>query len=135
VDYWCFGVLIYEMLCGKTPFTGKDPMETYNNIIGATVEYPKDLPKNAKDLISKLLNRKKGLRLGNLENGILDIKEHPFFEGIDWDVVANRKMDSPLKVKLENSGSSKYYIPSKGRKSEDNLTLLSSSQNDLFKDF
>eukprot|EP01080_Neovahlkampfia_damariscottae_P004912 gene4912-8501_t len=135
VDYWSLGVLIYEMLVGKTPFSAKREIDTYNNIISGKIEFPKDIPKNARDLISKLLNTKKTLRLGNSEKGIKEIKEHPFFEGIDWSLVARRELNSPITVELDDPSSSKYFIPSNDRKTSIIGVRLSNSQNELFKDF
>ena len=33
VDYWALGCMMYEMICGYTPFVGGDQMEIYENIV------------------------------------------------------------------------------------------------------
>jgi p90 ribosomal S6 kinase len=49
----------------------------------------------AKNLIVHLLNRNPSKRLGAGADGADEIKRHPFFDGIDWEMVANRKMPVP----------------------------------------
>ena len=40
VDWWSFGILIYELLYGFTPFRGKKRDETFNNILKRTLTFP-----------------------------------------------------------------------------------------------
>lgn len=42
-------------------------------------------------------------RLGNLKNGIADIKNHKWFEPIDWLTIINQKMESPYKPSIKLS--------------------------------
>ncbi|XP_076361228.1 cGMP-dependent protein kinase for isoform X4 [Tachypleus tridentatus] len=55
-DYWSLGILIFELLTGTPPFTGSDPMKTYNIILKGinAVEFPRCISKNAMALIKKL---------------------------------------------------------------------------------
>jgi len=61
VDYWATGILIYEMLCGYSPFADDngDQMAIFKNIVKGKLRFPSHVHKNkaAKDLIGKLLNR------------------------------------------------------------------------------
>lgn len=45
VDWWTFGILLYEMLTGFTPFADEDPMISYQRILDAKVAFPKDFDK------------------------------------------------------------------------------------------
>ena len=50
VDWWAYGVLLYEMLVGQPPFDGEDEEELFSAITDHTVSYPKAISKEAKDI-------------------------------------------------------------------------------------
>ncbi|CAA7060880.1 unnamed protein product [Microthlaspi erraticum] len=88
VDWWTFGVLLYELLYGKTPFKGYDNEETLSNVVFQNLKFP-DSPLvslQAKDLIRKLLVKDPESRLGS-EKGAAEIKRHHFFEGLNWALI------------------------------------------------
>jgi len=84
VDYWAFGVLFFEMLNGHSPFEAEDHLATYQKILDGTINYPAAMDADAKELISKLLQKDISRRLGNLVGGAKDIKDSRFYTGIDW---------------------------------------------------
>ncbi|KAG2325077.1 hypothetical protein Bca4012_039571 [Brassica carinata] len=88
VDWWTFGVLLYELLYGKTPFKGYNNDETLANIVLQNLKFP-DSPLvsfQAKDLIRGLLVKEPENRFGS-EKGSAEIKRHPFFEGLNWALI------------------------------------------------
>lgn len=85
VDLWAFGILLYEILCGRTPFYSRQRNEIYERIEKSPVFYPKDMSDEVQDLLKGLLQRNVSERLGNKEDGIAEIKAHPWFAAIDWD--------------------------------------------------
>ncbi|KAK9905733.1 hypothetical protein WJX75_005338 [Coccomyxa subellipsoidea] len=92
VDWWSFGILIYELLYGFTPFRGKKRDETFNNILKRPLNFP-ELPEvsdECKDLISQLLERDPAKRLG-AHAGAEEIKAHPFYESINWALLRNTR--------------------------------------------
>ena len=83
VDWWTFGVLLYEFLAGIDPFNDEDPMIIYQKILKGKVKFPSTFPSNAKSLVKHLLEHDLSKRYGNLKNGVKDIKNHPVKKYID----------------------------------------------------
>ena len=94
VDWWTFGVLLYELLVGEPPFVADDPMETYQNIQRGEVEYPPTMAASPADLISRLLIRASE-RLGNLRRGDRDVGDHAFFSSVDFNALEARQIPAP----------------------------------------
>lgn len=96
VDWWAFGVFVYELLYGRTPFKGGSKEATLKNIAAGGVRFPEEtaaMPAgeeeemaDARDLIRRLLVRDPRRRLG-AGRGAPAIKRHPFFAGIDWPLI------------------------------------------------
>lgn len=85
VDWWALGVLSYEMLYGTTPFRGKNKKDTFRRIVMMPPEFI-GRPSTLTDLIGKLLEKDPRRRLG-YRRGPCEIKEHPFFHGLRWDLL------------------------------------------------
>ncbi|CAH2259125.1 jg9980 [Pararge aegeria aegeria] len=100
VDCWALGVFIHELLVGKPPFraAGGDHMKTYTLILRGidAVSFHPRVPKSAQMLIRKLCRAVPAERLGYLKNGIVDIKNHKWFLGFDWEGLREGKMKAPL---------------------------------------
>ncbi|KAK4492014.1 hypothetical protein RD792_002802 [Penstemon davidsonii] len=100
VDWWALGILLYEMLYGYTPFRGKTRQKTFGNILHKDLKFPKNKEASlqAKQLIYRLLHRDPKNRLGSRE-GANEVKQHPFFRGINWALVRCMKppnLDAPI---------------------------------------
>lgn len=97
VDWWTLGVLLYEMLTGLPPFYDENTNEMYRKILTAPLNFPgyDVVPPAARDLLTKLLDRDPAKRLG--VNGSTEIKSHPFFHGIDWKKLLQRKYEPTFK--------------------------------------
>lgn len=85
VDWWALGVLSYEMLYGTTPFRGKNRKDTFGRILMMPPKFP-GKPNVLTDLITKLLEKEPTRRLG-YTRGACEIQEHPFFDGLKWDML------------------------------------------------
>jgi protein-serine/threonine kinase len=88
VDWWTFGIFLHELLYGKTPFKGQTNRATLFNVVGQQLKFPEcPATSNAsRDLIRGLLAKEPQSRLG-VKRGAAEIKQHPFFEGVNWALI------------------------------------------------
>lgn len=92
-DWWSYGVLLYEMLTGSTPFFDANISQMYKKIQTADVKYERYPPidDDAIDLLKKLLVRDPVERIG-----IDAIRSHPFFNAIDWERLEMKEVEPPF---------------------------------------
>ncbi|XP_061719341.1 cGMP-dependent protein kinase, isozyme 2 forms cD5/T2 isoform X1 [Cydia pomonella] len=104
-DYWSLGVLMFELLTGSPPFTGADPMKTYNKILKGidAVEFPRCITRNAANLIKKLCRDNPAERLGYQRGGITEIQKHKWFDGFNWEGLAQRSLAPPLRPEVRSA--------------------------------
>lgn len=88
VDWWTFGIFLYELLFGKTPFKGSGNRQTLFNVVGQPLRFPESpvVSFSARDLIRGLLVKEPQHRLA-YKRGATEIKQHPFFEGVNWALI------------------------------------------------
>ncbi|KAK7791456.1 hypothetical protein R5R35_001379 [Gryllus longicercus] len=97
-DYWSLGVLMFELLTGTPPFTGADPMKTYNIILKGidAIDFPRNITRNAMALIKKLCRDNPAERLGYQKGGISEIQKHKWFDGFNWEGLRNLTLIPPI---------------------------------------
>ncbi|XP_018795861.1 PREDICTED: cAMP-dependent protein kinase catalytic subunit beta [Bactrocera latifrons] len=97
VDWWSFGVFIYEMVNGSSPFSpfNRDIMVMYGKICEGEYKMPQAFSSELKDLVENLLQVELSKRFGSLINGNKDIKNHDWFKSIDWFAILNQEMPAP----------------------------------------
>ncbi len=97
-------MLTYELLTGASPFTldGEKnvPADISKRILKAQPIMPRTFSKRARDFILRLLNKSPSKRLG--AGGAAEVKAHPFFEGINWEDLAAKRVPAPFKPPLHN---------------------------------
>lgn len=88
VDWWTFGIFLYELIHGRTPFKGNGNRVTLLNVVGQSLKFPEGSNASfaAKDLIRGLLVKDPQKRLG-FKRGATEIKQHPFFESVNWALI------------------------------------------------
>ncbi|CAN8273067.1 unnamed protein product [Cochlearia groenlandica] len=105
VDWWTFGIFLYELLTGKTPFKGNGNRETLFNVVGQPLKFPEgSISFAAKDLIRGLLAKDPKKRLG-FKKGATEIKQHPFFDNVNWALIRSTnppEIPKPIDLSMLN---------------------------------
>lgn len=101
VDWWTVGILLFEMVYGRSPFKGNNRRETFRNVLENDVAFPDDphVSSAGRALIRKLLNKDEKKRLGST-HGAADLKRDPWFAGVKWALLRNEK--PPIIPKLSH---------------------------------
>ena len=99
VDWWSLGILLYELLIGGAPFHSVHLDVLYRRICKAPLKFPAQpaISPEAKDLIIQLLDRNPATRFAAAQ-----VKAHPFFKNIQWDLIAQKQVRPPFKPVLDN---------------------------------
>lgn len=114
VDHWAFGILLYEMEAGYSPFSdpqGMDQVVICRNIVNGKLMFPRSFNPECKDLVKKLLMRDPVARLGNLRGGVDEIQQHKWFNGFDMDLMLSRGMTAPWVPKIKSALDTSNFDP------------------------
>uniref|UniRef100_A0A7S1PDU8 Non-specific serine/threonine protein kinase n=3 Tax=Percolomonas cosmopolitus TaxID=63605 RepID=A0A7S1PDU8_9EUKA len=109
VDWWSYGILIYEMLIGIPAFYSENVQEMYDNIIHSDLVFPSFVDATTRDFLSKLLERDPSQRLGT--KSPQEIKDHPYFDSIDWEKIYNKEVDPPFIPRIKNETDTSCFEP------------------------
>ncbi|KAG6612942.1 AGC protein kinase [Phytophthora cinnamomi] len=113
VDIWSFGIIMYEILLGKTPFYHENPRELGRRITNENVEFPNEFEEEcplACDLITQLLVKNPDERLSSMQK----IKTHRFFSRMfscpeDWQRLLRREYDAPFTPELSGPFDTSFF--------------------------
>ncbi|KAK9084587.1 hypothetical protein Sjap_024998 [Stephania japonica] len=128
VDWWTFGIFLYELLFGKTPFKGSGNRATLFNVVGQPLRFPESpvVSFSARDLIRGLLVKEPQNRLA-YKRGATEIKQHPFFEGVNWALIrcaTPPEIPKPVEIEripaVNTSSSEKGVTGGPNQKGSDN---------------
>jgi serine/threonine protein kinase len=103
VDWWSLGILMFELLTGSPPFHSVNEVELIRQIMYGPIKFPAGgcISKEAKDFVYQLLHRHPAKRLG-YRSGASQVKAHPFFDTVNWDMVYKKQMQCPFRLEIQN---------------------------------
>lgn len=111
VDYWALGILIFELLHGRTPFKTESRMKTFNLILRGidNIIFNNKLPPTVSHLIKKLCKPMPIDRLGCLKGGAQDIRNHRWFKGFEWDKLYAKTLRAPWVPRLKSNTDTSHF--------------------------
>ncbi|KAF2018674.1 AGC/NDR protein kinase [Aaosphaeria arxii CBS 175.79] len=111
-DWWSVGTIMFECLIGWPPFCAEEPHDTYRKIVDwpRNLHFPPDqqLGAEAEDFIKRLIcDAEHRLGRNGGAHGAYEIKQHPFFRGVQWDGL--RRIRAPFEPKLQSNIDTQYF--------------------------
>ena len=143
-DFFALGIITYELIFGKRPFRGKNKDEIAENILNKNINLNANNMKekfsiDAADFVNRLLRKKNKQRLGS--RGIEEIKNHKWFEDIDWNSIEYKNIDTEeigiVNILKENENKNKNIedINFKNEIEKYNSILNKINKEKIFKNF
>jgi serine/threonine protein kinase len=115
LDWWTFGVFIYELLAGISPFAGSDPVSVARNVLSGVehVYFPPPCQGVAEELLKRLLVTEPNLRLPmRRPAGLQSLKQHAWYTGLDWDALGHGELRPPFEPVVEDNRDTHNFITS-----------------------
>ncbi|KAL2017070.1 hypothetical protein VTK56DRAFT_2643 [Thermocarpiscus australiensis] len=139
VDWWALGILIYEFLTGYPPFWHQNPIEIYKQIVEKPVVFPQEprISDAAKDIIRQFCTVDRSRRLGNISGGVAKVKAHPFFAGVDWDALLQKRHKGPIVPPVRYPGDAQCFdiYPEEDATRDEYTDEMARKYDEYFKDF
>ncbi|AJQ14065.1 Pkc1p [Saccharomyces cerevisiae YJM1386] len=109
VDWWAFGVLLYQMLLCQSPFSGDDEDEVFNAILTDEPLYPIDMAGEIVQIFQGLLTKDPEKRLGAGRRDADEVMEEPFFRNINFDDILNLRVKPPYIPEIKSPEDTSYF--------------------------
>lgn len=111
VDWWALGILTYQMLFGFPTFFHNNRNEMYKLILKEEPEYPEetDISSEAIDFINKLLIKNPNNRLGSGGQDYIELQQHPWFNGFQWDMLLDKQIKMDYIPHIEKSNLTEHF--------------------------
>ena len=116
-DLWSFGCIVYALFAGVGPFHTESSYATFQKIEQNEYSFPEWFPEDAKDLVTQLLKQDYKERLGHdqYDSDYKPIRDHPFFEGINWEELPKQSPPEfkpyPMSVKATTTPEAQDEAP------------------------
>jgi len=139
-DFWSWGILIFEMIVGLTPFyeDNIEQLALLKKIVQGKYVFPSGkMSESSRDIVRKLLSRNPIHRLGCLAGAEKDVKDHEWFGDFDFDQLVKQEMKAPwvpqVKSALDSSNFDDHTHLEYARPARE--IPLSEEEQQMFKDF
>lgn len=136
VDYWALGCLVYELICGRTPFAHENQRDLFQNILYSrkTLKFPSKFNVQAKDLVQQLLKQEPTYRLGNTKDGVDEIMKHKWFKTsstFTWEDLNQMNLKAPYVPTIRGALDTSNFDPYP----EDSHVVTYRGPQDVFDEF
>ncbi|CEP62805.1 protein kinase C LALA0_S06e04258g [Lachancea lanzarotensis] len=109
VDWWAFGVLLYQMLLCQSPFSGDDEDEVFNAILTDEPLYPIDMAGDIVQIFQGLLIKDPERRLGAGPRDAAEVMAEPFFKNINFDDILQQRVQPPYIPEIKAADDTSYF--------------------------
>jgi len=96
LDWWSFGIILFEMLEGRPPFQDQNRARLLKLIVNGAFTFRHVHSRTLTSLVCELLCVQPSTRLRSVDL----VKVHPWFAGIDWEEVRDKKLTPPFRPGL-----------------------------------
>lgn len=117
VDWWSLGVLIFELVSGKTPFGDDNSDKIYDNILAGSIRWSSSVRGSCRDVVAQLLKVDPKTRLGHGPSDAKDIKAAAWFSSVNWSKMESRQSAPPHVPVFDAPQAMEKHKPS-GRRDE-----------------
>lgn len=131
VDWWSYGVLLFEMCAGYPPFYAKDHLKLYEKIVHGKFKVASHFSSDLVDILNNILQVDLSKRYGNLKNGVNDIKDHRWFKLVEWLDLLNYRITPPYLPQVSDLTDLSNFDTT----NEDNINLRVSLKDHYAREF
>jgi cGMP-dependent protein kinase len=115
VDWWCLGILNFELLAGYPPFDAPSPQQIYQKVTKGIkkVKFPAACKGSVETLLKGNIHNNPAERLPMKKGGTDNVKNHKWYQGFDWAGFENLTMEVPYKPPIKDKKDMGNFSASK----------------------
>nr|VZH91152.1 unnamed protein product [Spirometra erinaceieuropaei] len=121
VDWWALGVLMFEMVSGRSPWEGVGQSENpdqntedylFRVILNNPIRYPRSVSVQTTNILQRFLNKDPMERLGcPPHSSFADIQNQPLFRSIDWVALEQKRVVPPYRPEMAGDRDLIHFDP------------------------